>query len=327
MSILMAAIVAVVFTFMLRQGVNRATVGGRARIQAARDKLAHLRQDMADRPRPGPSSTSAAIGAGAAAMTYGAIAAWDAGSAGFRYGWWRGREWFHDRLAERVRARRPVVPTESDTPEPPPDPPAPTTPPPPTPPVPSSPVAIQPAAAGRPTLTVVPPLTPQPAAGGTAAMPLIETTGEVTSLAEMRRELRATRNSALADLDNGRSDVTRAAAELQDAEADKARAAAEIRRCNHLADVVPTILDRDPGAAAAVAACRDSAAQLLAAAAKRIAAAEQLRAAGTGRVVAAEHHLANVDKAVVALDRHRQMEEAKAATPQASSNTRAYATN
>lgn len=157
---------------------------------------------------------------------------------------------------------------------------------------------IRPAAAvaepepeGRPTLTLVRPIT---ASKGTSVMAIATT--ELTTTAALR---------------TAAEDAVKLAQAVSDDAADgAARSQAYLGRAQHIADAAVSILDRDPNGRARLAAMAEGA--------QRWADAEKARA------LAADQMLNEAQAALTALQQHIHMEEAAQATQQASTSTAVY---
>jgi hypothetical protein len=135
---------------------------------------------------------------------------------------------------------------------------------------------------------------PEPSGG---AMPVIETTtGEVRTVADIRAKVLAL--------------IKQYTAELDDAQAKAARKKASMDEVIATAEASTEILDRDADGSAAVAELVEPARQAWLSA--------QADAANADRM------LGQAQAALAKLNAHRGMEEATAATPQASTNTEAY---
>lgn len=153
--------------------------------------------------------------------------------------------------------------------------------------------APQPAPVPTPAPTAYPPLSV--IAGGLAEKEPMAIT-EIRTIADVRK--------AVEDY------VNRKRAELEDASAALNRARADAGYLLNLGEKGAAVLNKDPGTAAAVQSLIE---------------AEQGRIQGEqARVTAAEGGLARAQTALAGLARHKAMEEAVAATPQASSDTKVY---
>lgn len=279
MHLLIAIAIAALATWGLKTLVNRMTAAGQQRYAAARTRLAGWRAAQAQQPAPPPSPLAIRLGTVAGGVAQGAVLAWGAGAPGWRLGWAQGRQHVRD-WWERRQATEPEPLPE---PDPPAAAPVDTAPDPEAPPQPTSP----------PILRVITNPNPQPAGG---AVPVIETIGEVNTVADVRAGVQAV--------------IVQYTAELDDAQAEAARKKASYDAAVNLADQSTTVLDNDANSRSAVAGLVEPARQAWLGA--------QARAAN------ADLMLGQAQTALAALNAHRGMEEAAAATPQANSDTRTY---